>query len=87
VIYSLEFYWVDEAGRQEPLPRQHQTADTLEVVEARARATLKNVLLTGRRANLCVIKDIKGKMLSAVVGDYKLSSSPETRQPALRRVG
>jgi hypothetical protein len=73
MIYDLEFYWVDEKRRREPLARQQQIADTLKAVEARARTTMKNVLFGVRRANLCFIKDSKGKMLSAVAGDHKLA--------------
>jgi hypothetical protein len=67
-MFRLEFFWVDEHGRQEELARQSQTAPSSDVVEARARATLKNVLLKGRRSNLCVIKDARGKALTVVIG-------------------
>jgi hypothetical protein len=77
VIYALEFYLVDEDGRQEPLTRQEQKAESLKLVEARARPTLKNVLLKGRRANLCVIKDRSGKTLSVAVSDYKLGAAAQ----------
>jgi hypothetical protein len=64
----LEFYWVDEEGRQEELGRQWQTAKSPEIIEARARATLKNVLFGGRHANLCLVKDGRsGKTLSVLV--------------------
>jgi hypothetical protein len=76
VIYALEFYWVDQEGRQEELVRKLQAADSQKTIEARARATIKNVLLgrSLRRANLCVIKDEKGKIVSAVVSN---SVSPD----------
>jgi hypothetical protein len=85
VIYTLEFYWVDENGRQEPLARQTQTAESAKVVEARAKATLKNVLLSGRRANLCIIKDSSGHMLSAAVTDYKLGGGGTENRHVARR--
>ena len=80
MIYALEFYWVDEAGRQEQLTRQQETADSLESLEARARATLRNVLLDGRRSNLCLIKDLRGRTLRAVVDAPKAARKREARQ-------
>jgi hypothetical protein len=82
VIYALQFYWVDEAGRQEALARQWQQAKSLAVAEARARATLKNVLLGSRRANLCVVKDAKGAMVAAVVGSCDKAPRSAARHAA-----
>jgi hypothetical protein len=68
VIYTLEFYWVNEDGGREEICRQWQTAASQKVIEARARATIRNVVLGGRRSNLCIVKDPRGKAVSTVVG-------------------
>jgi hypothetical protein len=73
VIYTLEFYWEDEDGRRAEIGRQWQQANSKKVIEARARATIKNVVLGGRRINLCIIKEAKGKTLSIVVGSRKMA--------------
>ena len=82
VIYALEFYWADERDRRTQIARQWQQAKSPEVVEARARAVIKNVLLNGRRSNLCVIKYPNGKTLSVVVGSGATAPRPAARAPA-----
>jgi hypothetical protein len=66
MIYGLEFFWVRADGGREEIARETQRANSLDVVESRARAVIRNVLLAGRRANFCLIKNLKGKLLSEV---------------------
>jgi hypothetical protein len=82
VIYTLEFYWVDGEGGRAEIGRQSQIAKSSEVIEARARAIIKNVLIGGRRSNLCVIKDPTGKALNAVVGNSRRDRGKAPRLPA-----
>ena len=82
MIYALEFFWMGDDGSREQIARQWQPAQSQEVIEARARAVIKNVLLGGRRANLCVIKDTRGKRLSLVVGGAHRGRGKAPRQPA-----
>jgi hypothetical protein len=69
VIYVVEFYWANADGSREEVARQWQQAPSQQIIEARARAVIKNVLLGGRRANLCIIKGAKGETLGVEVGD------------------
>jgi hypothetical protein len=71
VIYTLEFYWEDDDGGRAEIGRLWQAAQSQKVIEARVRATIKNILLGGRPTNLCIIKDGKGKTLSIVLGSRK----------------
>jgi hypothetical protein len=82
VIYALEFFWTNDGGSREQIARQWQPAPSQDVIEARVRAVIKNVLLGGRRANLCVIKDTSGKTLSLVVGNPHRGRDNAPRQPA-----
>jgi hypothetical protein len=66
MIYALEFFWVAADGCREEIARETQRANSLDVIESRARAIIRNVLLGERRANFCVIKNPKGKLLSEV---------------------
>jgi hypothetical protein len=66
MIYGLEFFWVDADGSREEIARESQRANSLDVVESRARAMIRNVLLGDRRANFCIIKNPTGKLLSEV---------------------
>jgi hypothetical protein len=68
MIYALEFFWVRADGSREEIARETQRAKALDVVESRARAILRNVLLGDRRANLCMIKNPTGKLLSEISG-------------------
>jgi hypothetical protein len=65
-----------EQPRREDRARQLQESKSQEVVEARVRATLKNVLLEGRRPNLCIIKDVRGRTLSAVADNRPKAAKP-----------
>jgi hypothetical protein len=60
VLYSLEFYWTEADGSRELVVCQWQNAESTEIVEARARATIKHVLIKDRRVNFCVIRPRRG---------------------------
>jgi len=81
-IYVVEFYWASADGSREEVARQWQRAQSQEVIEARARAMIKNVLLDGRRANLCVVKDPSGTTLSRVVGGSRRDRAKTARRSA-----
>jgi hypothetical protein len=82
VIYALEFFWMTEDGSREQIARQWQPAPSQEVIEARARAVIRNVLLGGRRANLCIIRDTRGERLSLVVGGARGGGDKAPRRPS-----
>jgi hypothetical protein len=81
MIYALEFFWVRADGSREEIARETQRAKALVVVESRARAILRNVLLGDRRANFCVIKNPTGKLLSEVSGGT-IAPRPESEEAA-----
>jgi hypothetical protein len=62
VFYALEFYWAEPDGSRELIMCQWQNAESTEIVEARARATIKHVLLKDRRVNFCVISARDGNV-------------------------
>jgi hypothetical protein len=63
VFYALEFYWAEPDGSRELIMCQWQNAESTEIVEARARATIKHVLLKDRRVNLCIISARNGNVI------------------------
>jgi hypothetical protein len=79
VIFALDFYWINADGSRDEILREIQQAPSIEIVERRARAILKHVVLRSRRANFCVIKTSSGRVLREI-GDAGLSLR---RLPAL----
>jgi hypothetical protein len=72
LFFALEFYWVEADGSRELINCQWQNAESTEIVEARARATIKHVLLKDRRANFCVIRARDGNVIE--IGGVDLAS-------------
>jgi hypothetical protein len=96
LFFALEFYWVDADGSRELINCQWQNAESTEIVAARARATIKHVLLKDRRVNFCVIRARHGDVIeiggAGVAGRAPNGASPigaagqgEGEQPSRHR--
>jgi hypothetical protein len=66
VLFQMEFYWVPASGDRAIICRRIMNTSSLDRAACYSRAMLKNVLLEGRRANLCVIKTPGGRLLAEV---------------------
>jgi hypothetical protein len=66
MVYVLEFFALGPHGERDILDDLKCRAATLENAAEQARAVGRNVRMRDRQANLCVIKDQKGRVFTVV---------------------
>jgi hypothetical protein len=69
VVYVFEFIEATPGGNRLLIDVQKHRAKTADAAEHRARTIIKNVVLDGKEANLCVIKDQMGGLIREVTFD------------------
>jgi hypothetical protein len=66
VVYVFEFFEADAGGSRFLIDIQKHRAKSADAADHRARTIIKNVVLHGKVANLCVIKDQMGGLVKEV---------------------
>jgi len=69
VVYVFELFEASADGTRNLIEVQKHRAKSVEAADHRARAIIKSVVLFGKRANLCVIKDQMGGTIKEVAID------------------
>jgi hypothetical protein len=67
VVYVFEFFQAASDGSRFLVDTQKHRAKSADAADHRARTIIKNVILGGKIANLCVIKDQTGGLVREVV--------------------
>jgi hypothetical protein len=94
LAYVLEFFFVASDGRQTRLDVHRRKFTSVERAETYARIIARNVKLKDQLANLCIVRDNRGRTLSEVIyapAAPKSEKDPESRDgsqpPVSARVG
>jgi hypothetical protein len=90
LAYVLEFFFVASDGRQTRLDVHRRKFTSVERAETYARIIARNVKLKDQLANLCVVRDNRGRMLSEVVyapAALASESRDGSQPPVSARVG
>jgi hypothetical protein len=69
VVYVFEFHEATPDGARTLIDVQKHRAKTADAADHRARTLIKNPVLEGKMANLCVIKDQMGGLVREVTID------------------
>ena len=66
MVYVFEFFEALPDGNRHLIEVQKHRAKSAEAADNRARTIIKNIVLHGKMANLCIIKDQMGGMVKEV---------------------
>ena len=69
MVYIFEFFEALPDGKRTLIEAQKHRAKSAEAADDRARTIIKNVVLDGKIANLCVIRDQMGGLIREVAID------------------
>ena len=69
MVYVFEFFEALPDGKRILIEVQKHRAKSADAADHRARTIIKNVVLHGKKANLCLIKDQMGGMVKEVATD------------------
>jgi hypothetical protein len=75
MFYVLEFFREDEAGVRQRLRSSGYEAPSEERAVQYAQAFLRNVTVQGQTPDVCLIKNVGGKVLSVVLAQAPASAA------------
>ncbi len=66
MVYVFELFTIDLDGSRLPLETVKYRLKSKDLVHAHGQSMMHNFLFNGKRAQICVIKDLTGSMLGEV---------------------
>jgi hypothetical protein len=81
MFYVLEFFREDEAGVRHRLRSSGYEAPSEERAVQYARAFLRNVIVQDKQPDLCMIKNVGGKVLNVVSAQSPATQAAQQETP------